>query len=451
MFSFFKKKKIVAHLKLSGVIGNAGKFKQGIDFAGQEELIKKAFSLKKAACVAISINSPGGSPVQSHLIYSFIRQQAKKHKKKVIVFAEDVAASGGYLISCAGDEIYANSSSIIGSIGVIYSSFGFTELIKKIGVERRVHTAGKNKSTLDPFLEEKNEDIERLKNIQLDLHKDFIDVVEKSRGSKLNKTDVELFSGEFWSSIILQMPSSIQDGNSASYGESKMNTIVGAAAGVVKETMTGVGGAIANAPNIEKAIKDGLDAGKDAFSGLKNSSGVLEGAKTYLTNSLTASALGALGGNVSAADLLARETGQVFNPNMELLFNGPTLRSFRFSFKFTPRNAKEAEQVKLIIRTFKSNMAPKVDQSTQISGNSLFIKTPNVFELRYRRGIQNHPFLHKFKQCFLTDVSVNYTGEGVYATYDDSTPISMQMDLTFKELEPIYNTDYEDSDVGVGF
>ena len=162
MFSFFKKKKIVAHLKLNGVIGNAGKFKQGIDFAGQEELIKKAFSLKKAHTVAITINSPGGSPVQSHLIYSFIRQEAKKNKKKVIVFAEDVAASGGYLISCAGDEIYANSSSIIGSIGVIYSSFGFTELIKKIGVERRVHTAGKNKSTLDPFLEEKNEDIEIL-------------------------------------------------------------------------------------------------------------------------------------------------------------------------------------------------------------------------------------------------------------------------------------------------
>ena len=193
IFKIFKKKKIVAHLKLSGVIGNVGKFKQGIDFAGQEEIIKKA------ACVAITINSPGGSPVQSHLIYSFIRQEAKKNKKKVIVFAEDVAASGGYLISCAGDEIYANSSSIIGSIGVIYSSFGFTELIKKIGVERRVHTAGKNKSTLDPFLEEKNEDIERLKRIQLDLHKDFIDVVEKSRGSKLNKSEVELFSGEFWS------------------------------------------------------------------------------------------------------------------------------------------------------------------------------------------------------------------------------------------------------------
>ena len=199
MFSFLKKKKIVSHIKLNGVIGNAGKFKQGIDFAGQEEIIKKAFSLKKAPCVAITINSPGGSPVQSHLIYSLIRQQAKKNKKKVIVFAEDVAASGGYLIACAGDEIYANSSSIIGSIGVIYSSFGFTELIKKIGVERRVHTAGKNKSTLDPFLDEKKEDIERLKNIQLDLHKDFIEVVEKSRSSKLKKSEVELFSGEFWS------------------------------------------------------------------------------------------------------------------------------------------------------------------------------------------------------------------------------------------------------------
>ena len=199
MLSFLKKKKIIPHIRLTGVIGNAGRFKQGIDFAGQEELIKKAFSIKKSLAVAISINSPGGSPVQSHLIYDFIRAQAKKNKKKVIVFAEDVAASGGYLIACAGDEIYANSSSIIGSIGVIYSSFGFTELIKKIGVERRVHTAGKNKSTLDPFLDEKKEDIERLKNIQLDLHKDFIEVVEKSRSSKLKKSEIELFSGEFWS------------------------------------------------------------------------------------------------------------------------------------------------------------------------------------------------------------------------------------------------------------
>ena len=200
MFSFFKKKKIIPHIRLSGVIGNAGKFRQGLDFSGQEEIIKKAFLIKKSPAVAITVNSPGGSPVQSHLIYKFIREQAKENKKKVIVFAEDVAASGGYLIACSGDEIYANPSSIVGSIGVIYSSFGFKDLIQKIGVQRRVYTAGKNKSTLDPFLEEKEEDINRLKNIQLELHEEFINVVEESRGSKLKKdSGVELFSGEFWS------------------------------------------------------------------------------------------------------------------------------------------------------------------------------------------------------------------------------------------------------------
>jgi len=200
MFSFFKKKVVVPHIRLAGVIGSAGRFRQGIDFSGQQEIIKKAFSFKKAISIAISINSPGGSPVQSHLIHDYIRQLAKKNKKKVIVFAEDVAASGGYLIACAGDEIYANSSSIVGSIGVISASFGFQDAIKRIGVQRRVYTAGKNKSTLDPFKEEKQEDIERLKTIQLDLHKDFIEVVENSRSTKLKKdSGIELFSGEFWS------------------------------------------------------------------------------------------------------------------------------------------------------------------------------------------------------------------------------------------------------------
>ena len=200
MFSLFKKKTIIPHVRLTGVIGSAGRFRQGIDFSGQQEIIKKAFLFKKAKNVAISINSPGGSPVQSHLIHDYIRQLSTKYEKKVMVFAEDVAASGGYLIACAGDEIYANSSSIVGSIGVISASFGFQDAIKRIGVQRRVYTAGKNKSTLDPFLEEKKEDIERLKNIQLDLHKDFIEVVEKSRSSKLKKdSGIELFSGEFWS------------------------------------------------------------------------------------------------------------------------------------------------------------------------------------------------------------------------------------------------------------
>ena len=200
IFKIFKKKKVVPHIRLSGIIGSVGRFKQGINFAGQQDIIDKAFSIKKSLAIAISINSPGGSPVQSHLIYNFIRQQAKKNKKKVLVFAEDVAASGGYLIACAGDEIYANSSSIVGSIGVISASFGFQDAIKKIGVERRVYTAGKNKSTLDPFKEEKPEDIDRLKKIQLELHSDFINVVKTSRGSKLVDVDKNnTFTGEFWS------------------------------------------------------------------------------------------------------------------------------------------------------------------------------------------------------------------------------------------------------------
>jgi len=200
IFKIFKKKKIIPHIRLSGIIGSVGRFKQGLNFDGQQEIIDKAFSIKKALAIAISINSPGGSPVQSHLIYKYIREKAKKNKKKVLVFAEDVAASGGYLIACAGDEIYANSSSIIGSIGVIYSSFGLQDLIKKAGIERRIHTAGRNKSTLDPFVEEKKEDVERLKKIQLDLHSDFIKVVEESRSKKLKKDkDLDLFTGEFWS------------------------------------------------------------------------------------------------------------------------------------------------------------------------------------------------------------------------------------------------------------
>ncbi len=200
MFSFFKKKTIIPHVRLTGVIGSVGRFKQGIDLASQQEILKKAFSYKKPKTVAISINSPGGSPVQSHLIYSYIRQLAKKNNTKVIIFAEDVAASGGYFIACAGDEIYANSSSIIGSIGVISASFGFKDLIKKIGIDRRIYTAGKNKSTLDPFVEEKDEDVKRLKNIQLDLHSNFIEIVKNSRGNKLKEIEKNnIFTGEFWS------------------------------------------------------------------------------------------------------------------------------------------------------------------------------------------------------------------------------------------------------------
>ncbi len=161
-------------------------------------LLDKAFAYKKAPAVAIIVNSPGGSPVQSHLIFKRIRDLAKEKNKKVLVFVEDVAASGGYMIACAGDEIFADPSSVVGSIGVVSASFGFPELLKKIGVERRVHTAGKNKVVLDPFQPEKKEDVERLESLQLEIHQTFIDLVKVRRAEKLSD-DSDLFTGMFWS------------------------------------------------------------------------------------------------------------------------------------------------------------------------------------------------------------------------------------------------------------
>ena len=187
MFSFFKSKPTVSLIRLNGVIGNVGRFSQGMSYSSQTDIIKKAFALKNIKAVVISINSPGGSPVQSNLLYDLIRSQAEEKKVKVITYAEDVAASGGYMLMCAGDEIYANANSIVGSIGVIYSAFGFQDLIKKIGVERRVHTAGESKSILDPFLEEKKEDVEKLKSLQKDLHEEFINLVKNSRKDKFGK------------------------------------------------------------------------------------------------------------------------------------------------------------------------------------------------------------------------------------------------------------------------
>ena len=253
-------------------------------------------------------------------------------------------------------------------------------------------------------------------------------------------------------SIILQMPSNIQDGNAVDYGESKMNTLMGAAAGaigsVINKTGEAVGEGLSNNP--EGAKQSMAELSGDLKKTLGADSSLMDAAAQFTTAKATSAALGALGANVSAADLLARQTGQIFNPNMELLFNGPTLRSFSFSFKMTPRSPSEAQECKNIIRSFKSNMAPKTKNTGSVGGSGVFLKTPNVFELRYKKGNSDHPFLHKFKQCFLTNVSVNYTGEGVYTTYDDATPVSMQIDLSFKELEPIYDVDYDDAG-GVGF
>jgi signal peptide peptidase SppA len=186
-------------LRFSGPIGMATPLRPGLSIAGVAGTIEKAFGLSKLPTVAILINSPGGSPVQSNLIFKRIRQLAEEKEKKVYVFCEDVAASGGYFLSIAGDEIYADPSSIVGSIGVISQGFGFVDAIEKLGIERRVYTAGLSKSTLDPFLPEKPEDIARLKAIQNDVHDVFIGLVKERRAGKLKAPDAELFSGAFWS------------------------------------------------------------------------------------------------------------------------------------------------------------------------------------------------------------------------------------------------------------
>ena len=185
-------------VRLQGMIMEASSpLRQTLSLSSCANALEKAFSDKEAPAVAISLNSPGGSPVQSRLIYRRIRDLAEEKHKRVLVFVEDVAASGGYMIACAGDEIFADPSSVVGSIGVVSSSFGFPELLKKIGVERRVYTAGKNKVSLDPFQPEKKADIDHLKALQLEIHETFINLVKESRGAKL-ADDPNLFTGMFW-------------------------------------------------------------------------------------------------------------------------------------------------------------------------------------------------------------------------------------------------------------
>jgi signal peptide peptidase SppA len=191
---------VIPVVRLQGVI--AAEQRPGrLNIAGVGPLLKRAFSIKSAPVVAIVVNSPGGSPVQSRLISKRIRDLADEHDKKVIVFIEDAAASGGYFIAVAGDEVIADPSSIVGSIGVIFAGFGFVDAIGKLGIERRVHTAGKNKSTLDPFLPEKKTDVERIIQLELDVHNVFIEWVKLRRGDKLKGTDDDLFTGEYWSGV----------------------------------------------------------------------------------------------------------------------------------------------------------------------------------------------------------------------------------------------------------
>jgi len=197
--SLFSNSIEIPTLRLSGVIGQAGFMRSGLNISALDQLINKLFSNKKSPAVALIINSPGGSPTQSSLIADKIIKKSKQKNKKVIAFVEDVAASGGYWLACASDEIYIDTNSILGSIGVISPGFGFVELIKKIGIERRVYTSGKSKSFLDPFKAAKEDDIERLQSIQEQIHENFIEYVKKRRGSKIIEKDFnEVFSGLFW-------------------------------------------------------------------------------------------------------------------------------------------------------------------------------------------------------------------------------------------------------------
>ena len=231
--------------------------------------------------------------------------------------------------------------------------------------------------------------------------------------------------------VILPIPSQINDQSSVQYGDSGLNFMQEQGVGAVKNIIGsgGIGEFFGNTAG---------EIGRSLTKAGEN--------KQLINNFIAKSDVNAIGGNITTDQLTARTTGQIINPNMELLFTGPALREFSFTFKFTPRFKKEADVVRDIIKVFKRNMKPKG------SGGD-FLTTPNVFRIKYMMGAEEHKFLNKFKICALKSVSVNYTADGVYATYHDGTPISMEMQLDFSELTPIYNEDYDEygNDTGVGF
>ena len=246
---------VVPVVRLSGTIGAVTPLRPGMTLASLAKTLERAFAVKRAKAVAVLINSPGGSPVQSRQIYLRIRQLAEEKKLPVLVFVEDVAASGGYMIACAGDEIFCDPSSILGSIGVIGGSFGLTEMIKKVGVERRLYTAGEHKAMLDPFLPENPEDVERLKAIQREIHATFIALVKNSRGARLKGADDFLFTGEYWAgekSVALGLADAIGDLRStlrARYGEKVLTPLIapptGLLAGLFGRRSRGAGSQVA--------------------------------------------------------------------------------------------------------------------------------------------------------------------------------------------------------------
>src|ERR1700710_2529484 len=249
-----RKSPVVPVVRLSGVIGAVTPLRPGMSLGGIARTLERAFATRNAKAVALVINSPGGSPVQSRQIYLRIRQLAAEKKLPVLVFVEDVAASGGYMLACAGDEIFCDPSSILGSIGVVGGSFGFQELIKKIGVERRLYTAGEHKAMLDPFLPEDPDDVARVKALQREIHAIFIALVKGSRGTRLKGAEDVLFSGEYWAgetSVSLGLADAIGDIRStlrARFGDKVRTPLIAPASGMLAGLMgrkSGAGTAVA--------------------------------------------------------------------------------------------------------------------------------------------------------------------------------------------------------------
>lgn len=238
--------------------------------------------------------------------------------------------------------------------------------------------------------------------------------------------------------IILPIPQTIQDSNSVDWGDSSLDGIQAKGVQAATEGMQSsnlAGGTV-------KSVGDMLKFFQDAAVG-----GNLQ---DQVTSFFASGIVNSLGGNVDTASLLSRSTGQVLNPNMELLFKGVSLREFSFDFDFAPRDGAEAGQIKQIIRTFKKAQAARTSAGKS-QGTGLFISAPNVFKLQYKSGGKKHPFLNTFKPMAMKGMQVNYTGSGTYAVYGDSTPVHMKMTLNFQELNPIYYEDYQDTDIGVGY
>ena len=240
--------------------------------------------------------------------------------------------------------------------------------------------------------------------------------------------------------IFLPIPENIQDSNAVNWGDDSIN---GLAAAGIKATKSAI-----ESGNIAKGIYEGVkDFGGNALDAAGDAT-----ARQVASSFFASKAVNILGGNTSLDGVLARSSGQIINPNMELLFNGVTLRSFSFSFDLAPRDERESDTIKRMLRIFKQNMQAKKSSD---GGNSsgLFLRSPNVFQLNYKTGRRNHNFLHKFKPMALLNMAVNYTGAGTYATYEDTTPVHMKLDLSFQELNPVYSEDYdsEDGKEGVGF